>query len=158
MEYARIIKKSPATISKQLKKLESKGVLTSEERFNHLLFKGNTASNEFKRAKLSYNMKKIEDSGLIEHLESEFNNPEAITLFGSFSKAEDTPASDIDLLIISPVKKEVNLDKFEKKLKHKIQLFIHSKKEIKKMKDTNKELLNKWINGLTLRGFLEVFE
>lgn len=157
-QIAKLVKKSPTTISKYLKDLESKNLLKSEEKLNHLLFKGNSTNKAFKRLKLTHNLDLIENSGLLEYLEKEFNSPQAIILFGSFSKAEDTPKSDIDLLVVNPTKKEVNLEKFEKKLDHRIQLFVHSKKDIEKMKSSNKELLNKWINGITLEGFLEVFE
>lgn len=157
-QIAKLVKKSPTTISKILKGAEKRGILKSEKKLNHLLFRADSESKEYKNEKLSYNLDLIEGSGVLDCLEKEFNNPEAITLFGSFAKAEDTPASDIDLLVISPLKKELDLRRFEKKLGHNVQLFVHSKKDIEKMKSTNKELLNKWVNGITLRGFLEVFE
>ena len=49
------------------------------------------------------------------------------------------------------------LERFEKKLKHKIQLFLHSRKEIKTMKTKNKELLNNLVNGVVVYGFWEAF-
>src|SRR3989344_4808251 len=82
----------------------------------------------------------------------------AIVLFGSFAKGEDAEKSDIDLLVITSAKKELNLDIFDKKLGRKIQLFLFSEKEIEKMKESNKELLNSLINGIILYGFFEVFK
>lgn len=156
-ELAKITKKSPTTISKYLSSLKKRGVLISRKKLNHLLFKANTQSQYFKDMKLFFNIKMIRDSGLIEHLEEELNYPEAIVLFGSFRKSENIPSSDIDLFIITPSKKELNLQKFEKKLNHKIQLFTHSKSDIENMKTKNKELLNNWINGIVLYGFWEIF-
>ena len=104
-----------------------------------------------------YNLNLLYDSGLVNYLIKELNWPEAIILFGSFARAENSSASDIDLLIISSSKKEAKLTKFEKKTGYKIQIFIHSKKDIEKMKEKNKELLNNWVNGITLYGFWEVF-
>ena len=156
-ELARLVKRSPTTISKYLIKYEKEGILISQRKFNHLLFRANVKSRAFKDMKLYYNIKKIRSSGLINYLIEEFNHPEAIVLFGSFVKAEDIPRSDVDILIITPLKKEVNLKKFEKYLNHKIQLFLHSKQEINKMKVKNKELLNNWVNGLVLYGFWEMF-
>jgi hypothetical protein len=50
------------------------------------------------------------------------------------------------------MKKEVNLEKFEKKLKRKIQIFFFdSLTEIK-----NKELLNNILNGCVLEGKLKL--
>ncbi len=157
-QLSKLLKKSPTTISKYLKEFEKKGFLRSESKLNHLLFKACTENKKFKKLKLNYNFDILENSGLIDHIIKKFNHPEAIVLFGSFAKAENILKSDIDLLIISPSKKELKLEKFEKKLRHKIQLFVHSKEEIKKMKDKNKELLNSWINGIVLYGFFEVFK
>jgi len=155
-ELAKLIKKSPTTISKYLTKFEKNGILVSKRKLNHLLFKANTESQAFKNKKLFYNVQKLEESRLIDFLDNEFNHPESIILFGSFRKAEDILASDIDILIITSIKKELNLEKFEKKLGHRIQLFVHSRAEIEKMKLKNKELVNNWLNGIVLRGFWEV--
>jgi len=156
-QISKLLNKSPTTISKYLKELRGKNILISEKKLNHLLFKANVENKKFKQLKLNYNLNLLYGSGLIDYLTKELNYPEAIILFGSFAKAENSSASDIDLLIISPLKKEIKLSKFEKKLERKIQIFIHSKKDIEKMKEKNKELLNNWINGITLYGFWEVF-
>ena len=84
-------------------------------------------------------------------------NPEAIILFGSFAKAENIGRSDIDLLVITPAKKEVNIEKYEKNLNHKVQLFLHAKKDIEDMKNKNPKLLNNFINGVKIYGYWELF-
>ncbi len=157
-EISKILKKSPTTISKYLKNYQSKEILKSNLKLNHFFFKANLESKKFKQLKLSYNLKLINNSGLIEFLEDYFDYPETIILFGSFSKAENNKHSDIDLLVISSKKQEPNLKSFENKIGHKIQLFIHSKKELNKLKEKNKELFNNWINGIVLYGFFEVFK
>lgn len=157
-EIAKLLRKSPTTISKYLKDYENKKILSSDKKLNHLLFKANADSNKFKQLKLSYNLKVIYDSGLIDYLSEEFNQPKAIVLFGSFAKAENNKNSDVDLLIVSSKKQEPNLEKFEKKLGHKIQLFIHSEKDLEKLKVKNKELFNNWINGIVIYGYLEVLK
>jgi|SRR3989344_4764533 len=157
-ELAKLDRKSPTTISKHLNKLKNEGLLLSRKKLNHLLFKANTENQHFKDLKIFFNIKSLRESGLIGCLIDEFNQPEAIILFGSFRRGEDTQQSDIDILIISPLKKEINLIKFEKILNRKIQLFIYPNSEIDKMKIKNKELLNNWINGLVLHGFWELFK
>lgn len=157
-QISKLINKSPTTVSKYLKGFEKKKILKSEKRLNHLLFKANIKNVRFKQLKINYNLNLLQDSGIINHLIKEFNYPEAIILFGSLAKGENIPSSDIDLLIISSSKKEIKLDKFEKKLGHKIQIFIRSNKDIEKMKEKNKGLLNNWINGLVIYGFWEVFK
>ena len=156
-QISKLLNKSPTTISKYLKELEEKNILKSERKLNHLLFKANAENKRFKQLKLNYNLKLLQNSGLINYLTREFNYPEAIVLFGSFAKAENNSSSDIDLLILSSLKKEPKLTDFEKKLGYKIQIFIRSRKNIEKMKEKNKELLNNLINGITLYGFWEVF-
>ena len=105
---------------------------------------------------MNYNLDLLNDSGIVDYLVRQFNHPEPIILFGSFSKAEDIPLSDIDLLVVSPSKKEIDLGSFERNLNHKVQLFVKAGDDIKKMK--NRELLNQWVNGIVLYGFLEMFK
>ena len=126
-ELAKLTKKSPTTVSKYLKKLETKNILLLKKKLNHLFYKANTENKAFKDQKLFHNLEKIRKSHIIEFL-TQIYNPEAIVLFGSFAKSENISTSDIDLVLITPVKKEINLEKYEKILQHKIQLFVHSKK------------------------------
>jgi len=156
-ELAKYFKKAPTTVSKYLNQYKKKNLLVSKKKFNHLLFKANTNNPLYKDIKLAYNIKQLRESGLIEFLEDQYNHPETIVLFGSFRKGENTPNSDIDILIISTIKKEVELNIFEKRLKVSIQLFVHSKADIENMKIHNKELLNNLINGISLVGYWEVF-
>ncbi|RLG13440.1 hypothetical protein DRN69_05590 [Candidatus Pacearchaeota archaeon] len=156
-QLSKLINKSPTTVSKYLKEFEKKKILKSERKLNHLLFKANVENVKFKQLKLNYNLNLLQNSGIIDYLIREFNYPEAIILFGSFAKGEDISSSDIDLLVVNPSKKEIKLENFEKKLGHKVQMFIYTNKDINRMKEKNKELLNNWINGIVIYGFWEVF-
>lgn len=150
---AKKLKISPTTASKYLKELEKKEILRSENKYRHLIFKANTESKTYKVLKRNHNIQKLYDSNLIKHLEEIYNEPEAIILFGSYSRAEDTEQSDIDLAIITTTKKEINLEKYEKKLGKKIQIFEITREEFKKM---NKNLKNNIINGIILEGYIEL--
>src|SRR3989338_7529808 len=88
-ELARILRKSPATISKYLKDYKRKEVLKGEKKYSHLLFKANNEGKEFKQLKINYNLNLIKNSGIVDFLSKKFNNPQAIVLFGSFAKGED---------------------------------------------------------------------
>jgi predicted nucleotidyltransferase len=157
-ELSKLLRKSPTTISKYLKIYEKNGVLKSEEKLNHLFFKVDSNNRTFKQLKLNYNLSILNKSYLIEYLENEFNHPEAIILFGSFAKAENTKKSDVDILIITPNKKELNLKDFEKRMGNPIQLHLYSNKDIELMKIKNKELLNNFINGILINGHWELFK
>lgn len=50
--------------------------------------------------------------------------PKSIILFGSYSRGEDIESSDVDILVISSAKKELNISEFEKKLKRKINIMV----------------------------------
>ena len=154
-ELAKRFKKSPTTISKKLKFYEKNHLLKSEKKLNHLLFKANS-SLLFKQKKINYNLERIYFSGLIDFIRNEFNYPKAIVLFGSWASGENAKISDLDILVVSPVDKNVDLNKFKRKLGD-IQLFVLSDKKIKKMVGNNPELVNSFINGIVLDGLLEVF-
>lgn len=157
-EIARLLKKSPTTISKYLNEYTKEGILLSKKEYNHLFFKANTENKEFKQLKLNHNLLKLEKSGVIDYLEKEFNHPECIILFGSYSKAENNLNSDIDIAVITPGKREIDLNKFEHKIGLKIQLHLYSNKDIENMKTKNKGLLNNLINGIILRGYFEILK
>ena len=155
-EIAKLTGISPTTASKYLEALKKKNLLTSKYERNHLLYASKTDSQEYINLKVYTNLEKIRTSGLIKFLEEKLNYPSTIILFGSFAKGENISRSDIDIFILAESKKQLALEKYEKILKHEIQLFTFSKQEFNKLKKTNKELFNNIVNGYTLYGFLEV--
>ena len=156
-EMARILKLNPTTVSKYLNALYKKGMLIKKLERKHLLFKADTENSSYKDAKIYYNIKLIRECGLIDYLDKELHSPQAIVLFGSCAKGENDKNSDIDLFIIANIKKSLNLTKFEEKIKAKIQLFIKNKEEFLDLQNSNKNLINSIINGIIIKGYLEVF-
>ena len=147
-EVARILKISPATASKDLKELKKEMVLTERKERMLNLYKADMDKDQYRDLKISYNIKKIRESGLIDSLNQFYLKP-IIVLFGSSSFGMDIETSDIDLLIVSEKNKEFPDKKiFEKKLKKSIQIF--AVKDIKELK--NKHLINNIINGITIQG------
>ena len=78
--------------------------------------------------------------------------PKCVILFGSYQRGEDTEESDIDLFIESR-RKEINLSKFEKQLKRKIQLHFNEN-----FTSLSNEMKNNIVNGIVLNGFLEGYK
>jgi len=156
-ELAKLFRKSPTTVSGILNKLKKKGILVSRKMSNHVLFRANTASLDYRSLKKRHNLEQVSSSGLIKYLVEKLNDPEAIILFGSYEKGEDIKRSDIDIFVVTPSKKDVELEKYGRLLKHDIQLFINSKDDVDKMKTRNKELLNNLVNGTVIYGFWEAF-
>ena len=148
-EIARITKLSPPGVMKIVKNLVGEELLASE--------KGKIVKNisvsrseKFVQAKRFFNLYSLYDSGLVSFLRQQYEEPEAVVLFGSYSKGEDISKSDIDIAVITS--KEANLDmkKFENILRRRIN--IH---EIK-IKEAERPLLNSLANGTILCGYLKV--
>ncbi|HIH31196.1 TPA: hypothetical protein HA235_00665 [Candidatus Woesearchaeota archaeon] len=110
----------------------------------------------FIKSKIVHNLNFIYQSGLVEFLNQEFNNPRSITLFGSFRRGEDISTSDIDIAIeIDDVSdyeivRHKNLEEFGKIIHRNIQLHLFNRKKV----DIN--VFNNIANGIVLLGFLEV--
>ena len=155
-EIARILNISPMTARKKLNILVKKGLLNKRKLKLYDEFRVNFESAEFRILSKFYIVKKLYDSGLINYLLKELLYPKAIFLFGSYARGDYTKNSDIDLFVLCDEKKEINLSKYENKLKKKIQLHIMSNKEFLIAKKKNPDLINNIINGLRIEGYLEV--
>jgi len=150
-EVARMLKISPATVSKNLNYLAEKNILKGRKERMLNLYKSNIENEFYKDLKIFYTIRKIKTSGFFEALNRFYLKP-TIVLFGSASLGSDTETSDLDILVISEKTKEFpKLKKFEKKINRKIQLFVFS--AIKKIR--NKHFINNILNGLVLQGELK---
>lgn len=145
---------SPRTAKKYLAALCSDGYLKMEKDGIYEKYRAYQDSQIFKDRKVFHTIRKLRESEIIGYIEEEMNYP-AIILYGSAARGEDTVESDIDLFIISKVKKEIDVSGFEKKLDMEIQLMNMDETEFKKGK--NGELQNNMLNGIVLSGFVEVF-
>ncbi len=152
-EVERMLKLPLPSVIRYCRELEKEDILTIIKTGSVNCYSPNKTSEKYLLEKKLYNIKSIYESGLIEHLKRELSNP-PIILFGSFVKGEDTEESDIDLYVETPSNKELNLEKFEKLLKRKIQTF--RQKNLNHI--SNPHLANNIMNGVLLNGFVEVFK
>jgi predicted nucleotidyltransferase len=146
-ELSREIRLAHTSIMLHLKELEKNNLIKKERVGVYNAYKANFDDENFRFYKKIYNMISLKESNLVEYLENKAT-PDAIILFGSYAKGEDTGGSDIDFFILAKEKK-IDLKKYEKKLNRKIQLFFSE--------DLNKlpnELHNNILNGVILSGFL----
>lgn len=151
-QMERELKAPLPSVIRYCRELEKEGMLKKESVSGISTYSADRASKRFLTAKMLFNIKMAFESGLVEYLVKEHFNP-VIVLFGSYSKGEDTEDSDIDLYIETPKKREFTLQKFEKQLKHKIQVFNY--RSIKEV--PNHHLSNNIVNGITLNSFVEAF-
>lgn len=148
-EVARILKKSPATASKELKRFAKQGILKEREEKIYILYKANIESDAYRDLKIYYNIRKIKESGLLEALNRFYLYP-TIVLFGSAAFGLDTETSDFDLLVISEKTKIPNLKHYEEALKRELHIIpVRKISEIK-----NEHLINNIVNGIVIAGKL----
>jgi len=143
-EYSRLMKISPPTASKILLEYNKKGLLSIEKEKNYIYYYAKKESKDFIDLSRIYWRLKLSD--FLDYLNNNLLS-QSIILFGSLAKAETKQDSDIDLCIFAH-KKELKIERFEKKLKRKIQIFFFDSIE----KINNKELSNNIINGYILNG------
>jgi predicted nucleotidyltransferase len=149
---ARFLGVSQPAVMKALPGLEKESLIKIEQdkeskRWSIGLNRDNSMVIGLKRAE---NLRMIYESGFADFIEKEFAGA-TITLFGSYSRGDDTEKSDIDIAVIGRKEKAVDLAKFEEILEREIRLnFYDSFKEI------HKHLRENIYNGIVLAGAVEI--
>ncbi len=151
-EISRKVAIATTSVKRYLTELEKENLIikTKHRIYGYPVYYANRDNEDFKFFKKLDTIIKIKESGLLEHL-AEKCMPDVVILFGSASQGEDLKESDLDLFVMSKEKK-LNLEKFEKELNRRINLFL--KEDFNKL---SKELRNNIINGVILKGYLKVF-
>ena len=154
-EIARLAKLNHMTVRSYLNKFVKEGLLIKKKSGLYATYSANFSNKKFINLKLYYNIEKLRQSKIIEELEKTYDYP-VIILFGSYAGATNTKDSDIDLCVITNIKKEFKLEKYQNILNRIVSLHKFNEKEFKNMKTKNPELLNNICNGIKLSGKLEV--
>ena len=150
-KLARITGLSSTGVIKIIKRLKKDGLLISKkERVTEDIKP--TFNDKFYLMKRIYNLYSLYESGLIKYLKDFYEEPEAIVLFGSYSKGLDMEKSDIDICIITNKQALPNLINFEKKLNRKINIVSLNINNMKK------EFKNSLANGVVLEGYIELIK
>ncbi|MCK5629076.1 MAG: nucleotidyltransferase domain-containing protein [Nanoarchaeota archaeon] len=146
---ARELSISHATVLKYIDNLQKLGLIRKKEETLYPTFYANIEDSKYKLYKRNYIVFKIIESGLIDFIQKK-TLPSSIILFGSGAKATFTEKSDIDLFVEAKDSK-LNISKFEKILKRKINLLYESN-----IHNLSKELRNNIANGVILYGFIRI--
>ena len=151
-EISRKIKLAPISVKRYLDELTKEElIIKSKHRvLKYPIYSANRDNEKFLFFKKIQNIISIKESGLIDYLANECM-PDAIILFGSASRGEDIGGSDIDVFLLCKEAK-LDLEKFDNKLKRKINLFFS-----KDFNELSPELKNNILNGIILKGYLKVF-
>jgi len=148
-EISKKINLAPTSVKNHLKVLEEQKLILKKKGEIFSGFIANRDNKKFLFYKKITNITNIKESGLLDFLINS-TYPNAIILYGSYLRGEDIELSDIDLLIITKKKKELNLEKFEKILKRKIHIILEN--DLKKL---NKNIRIDVINGFVLYGYIK---
>lgn len=148
-EISRLTKMAPTSVRHYLKELSAEKLIGKHTKTIYPSYSANETNRLFKIYKQQTIILKLYLSGLIDYLEEQLH-PASIILFGSVRKGEYTKKSDIDLFIQAEPK-ELDLNRYRKQLKHRINIFYEE--DISKI---SKELLNNIINGIKLSGYLKI--
>ncbi|MFH1432327.1 MAG: nucleotidyltransferase domain-containing protein [archaeon] len=149
---ARSLGVSQTAVSKALPLLEKESLVEVKKdadsgRWAIRLNRSNPRTIALKRAE---NQKMLYESGALSFIEDELAGA-TIILFGSYSRGDDTTASDIDIAVIGRKEKKLDLLRFEKILERNIRLnFYPSIVEI------HKDLRENILNGIVLSGGIEL--
>src|SRR3989338_1344247 len=148
-ELARRTNLDTKTVLKYLKDLvRRKVVLKKKEEGTYPHYEANRLSLLYRHEKSEVLVKKILESGVVEWLNQSLK-PKAIVLFGSVQKGTYHESSDVDLFVQADYKK-LDLERFNIKIGHPIQLFFE-----KDLKNLSRGMLENIYNGLVLGGRLE---
>ena len=148
-EISRLTKIAVTSVKKYLEELKKNELIKKDTRTLYPSYIANQEHRLFKVNKQQYITLKLYSLGLVDYLEDKLH-PRCIILFGSVRKGEYNKNSDIDIFIQAD-EKSTNLIKFEKILKHKINLFFED--DINRL---SSELFNNVINGIKLSGYLKL--
>jgi predicted nucleotidyltransferase len=148
-EVSRLTKIAVTSVRKYLKELQKENLIKVDKKTLYKSYRANQQDTLFKFYKQQTIIQQLYSFGLIDYLEENLY-PKCIVLFGSVRKGEYVKGSDIDIYIQAD-EKSINLSEFEKKLKHKINLFFEA--DINKL---SKELFNNITNGIKLSGYLKL--
>ncbi len=145
-EISKKILLAQTSVRNHIKKIEKEGLIIKKEAKPFDGFVANRENEKLLFYKQIYNLYSLFNvkMEIIQKIA-----PKTLVLFGSYQKGEDIEGSDIDLLVVSKVKKEIILEKYEKELSRKLHLTF-----IKDINDLDKSVKINVKNGWILYGRL----
>tara|TARA_Y100000310_G_C20250267_1_gene608767 strand:+ start:35 stop:553 length:519 start_codon:yes stop_codon:yes gene_type:complete len=143
---SRNIKIAHTSVRNNIKRLEKIGLISKKKSNPFDGYVANRESDAFIHYKQAYNLFSLFElkKFLIEEI-----HPKTLIVFGSYSRGEDIEESDLDIILVSKVKRELSLSRFEKKLSRKININF-----ISFMSELEKPVRNNALNGWVLYGGL----
>ncbi len=147
-DLSRLLNYDVSLMSKNLRELESFGLVKHEDVGNLVLYTANMNSVLLKQVKICFTLLELND--LIHGINPISSNS---ILYGSCAKGEDTSSSDIDLFIETIDKDAVRgvMDNCQKTLTRTLAPVIATPDEMYKMKMTDKNFFSSINQGIILK-------
>jgi len=140
-EISKRVKLAPTSVRNHLKELEKEGLIKKKSARPFDGFIADRENEKFIYYKQAYNFYSLYK------LRNEIKrslHPQTAIVFGSYARGEDREDSDIDILIISKIKKDLKLKKHEDELERKIHItIVNSIDQLDK--GIKKNILNGWV-------------
>lgn len=154
-EIVRTTRLARSKVDTWLKKFMKRGIIQRVKKRGKMpYYISNYSSSEYKNQKRFFTLKKLHESGLLNHLDS-LPKAKTIIIFGSFSRSDWYQESDIDIFIYGNPE-GLAITKYELKLHREIELFIcQNKQELARLSNG---LLRNIIKGNVIKGSLDFIE
>lgn len=150
-ELCRVLEWSPTKVRSIINKLKREELIQEKKEKNLSIFQA-SKSEKFYKLKILYNLTIA--FKIFQELKRQLQVYDAIILFGSAARGEDSENSDFDIAVTGRKEIPVTLEKIEKEIERKISiLFIENLDEIK---EKNPHLFNNLVNGIVIEGYLKV--
>lgn len=143
-EISKKISLAQTSVRNYIKEIEKEELIVKKEAKPFDGFIANRENENFISLKQVYNLYSLTElkKTIIKKI-----GPRALIFFGSYQKGEDLENSDVDLLVVSKVKGEIGIEKYEKNLMRKVHITF-----FKDISDINENLKNNLKNGWVLYG------
>jgi len=142
-EIARILNISTSSAKKAIDRIKQLNLVKEEKLANLRIIYGNMYEKLLKQLKITRNIEFIKT--LINKLEPSIS----IVLYGSFAKGENDPLSDIDLLVITNKKKDLEIHEYKG---HRTQIIKLTPAQWARIKKDNPALASEIKKGILLKG------
>ena len=149
-ELSRLSKLAPLSVMNYLKEFEKSGLIKKYKKRDIPFYQANRDNESFKLYQKISVLYELQVSGLVDYLWEKVH-PEAIILYGSYTKGEAIEGSDIDIFILGK-ERSLDIKEFESKMNKKTHIIFEDNVKI-----ISNELKNNLINGIVLKGYFKAF-
>jgi predicted nucleotidyltransferase len=106
-EISRDLDMSPMTVKRCLDGLLEDGLVVKYRLKSNILFKVDLEDPSLRHMKISYNLRRVREWGIVDRILKNGDGVISVTLYGSYATGTNDGNSDLDILIIASTRKVV---------------------------------------------------